>query len=125
MTSWAAPELERIESDDHMGIASRRPDGSLRPYITVWFVRAGDDLYVRSAYGPQNGWYVRARAAGEGRVRVGSAEHDVTFEVPDDPSLDAQLHRAYHVKYDRFGAAIVGTVISDEAARCTLRLVPL
>ena len=36
--------------------ASRRPDRSLRPYVTMWVVRAGVGLYVRSAYGPDNPW---------------------------------------------------------------------
>ena len=124
MTTWSAQDLTRIEGDDHMGISSRRPDGSLRPFITIWFVRSGDDLFVRSAYGPENGWFRRVLASSEGRVRVGGWERDVTFEVPDDPSLDTELHRAYHAKYDRYGPAIVGTVVSDVAARCTLRLTP-
>jgi hypothetical protein len=123
VTSWTAQELERIEHDDHMGIASRRSDGSLRPFITIWFVRVGDDLYIRSAYGPDNGWYRRALEAAEGRVRVGSWERDVAFEAPD-PAVDETLHAAYHAKYDRFGPVIVGTVVSVEAARCTFRLVP-
>ncbi len=99
------------------------PDGSLRPYVTIWFVRSGDDLYVRSAYGSDNGWFRRARASGHGRVRVGNLEQDVTFEAPD-PAVEEALHQAYHAKYDRYGPAIVGTVVSDEAAQCTLRLVP-
>ena len=28
--------------------------------MTMWVVRAGDELYVRSAYGPNNPWYRRA-----------------------------------------------------------------
>jgi hypothetical protein len=79
---------------------------------------------VRSAYGPKNGWYVRAKTSGRGRIRIGDMEHDVAFEALDDPALDGQLHRAYHAKYDRHGPAIVGTVVSEEAARCTLRVVP-
>jgi hypothetical protein len=86
-------------------------------------VRSGDDLYVRSAYGPENGWFRRALASGRGRVRVGSWERDVTFEVPD-PSADEELHQAYHAKYDRYGPSIVGTVVSEQAARCTLRVEP-
>ena len=123
MATWTVETLDAVEGDDHLRIASRRPDGSLRPYVTIWFVRAGDDLFVRSAHGPQNGWYRRAVAAGEGRISVSGIERDVTFEVPD-PSLGGDLGRAYHAKYDRYGPAIVGTVVSDVAARCTLRLVP-
>ena len=35
----------------------------MRPYVTMWVVRAGDDLYVRSAYGTHNPWYGRAKAS--------------------------------------------------------------
>ena len=34
------------------------------------------------------------------------------------------LHAAYHAKYDRYGARIVDTVVSDEAAAATLRVSP-
>jgi hypothetical protein len=27
---------------------------TLRPYVTMWVVRADGDVYVRSAYGPDN-----------------------------------------------------------------------
>ncbi len=53
---------------------------------------------------------------GEGRIRP---ERDVAFE---QPGLDvyADVTAAYH----RYGPSIVGTVVSPEAARSTLRLVP-
>jgi hypothetical protein len=35
-----------------------------------------------------------------------------------------ELTGAYHAKYDRYGRAIVGTVVSSEAALSTLRVVP-
>ncbi|HSS37075.1 MAG TPA: DUF2255 family protein [Patescibacteria group bacterium] len=50
-------------------------------------------------------------------------ERDVTYEVPD-PAVDAGVDAAYHAKYDRHGPRVVGTVVSAEAARSTLRLVP-
>jgi len=123
MTDWMADELDRIGRSDELAVSSRRPDGSLRPYATIWVVRSGDDLYVRSAYGPDNGWFRRARALGEGRIRAGGVERDVAFEATG-PSVDGNLHAAYHAKYDRYGARMVGTVVSPEAARATLRLVP-
>ena len=121
--SWTADELSRIAAADELGVASSRHDGTLRPFVTIWFVRLGDDLYVRSAYGPDNGWYRRALASGEGRVRVAGVERDVAFEVPG-PELDGVLHAAYHAKYDRYGPGIVKTVVSPEAARSTFRLAP-
>jgi hypothetical protein len=86
-------------------------------------VRAGNDVYVRSAYGPDNPWYRRAKASGTGRIRAGGVERDVTFAdaAPDaHPGIDA----AYHAKYDRYGPAIVGSVVGDKAAPVTVRLVP-
>ena len=47
----------------------------------------------------------------------------MTFEEPDS-SVDSDVHDAYHAKYDRYGQATVGTVVSPEAARSTIRLVP-
>jgi hypothetical protein len=123
MTDWTAEELAKIGGAEELKIASRRPDGSLRRFITIWVVRLGDDIYVRSAYGPDNPWFRRAVASGGGRIRAGGIERDVEFEVPG-PEADEDLHAAYHAKYDRYGPKIVGTVVSPEAARSTLRLVP-
>jgi hypothetical protein len=95
MKTWTPDELARIGRAEELGLASRRPDGSLRPFITMWVVRAGDDLYVRSAYGRDNPWFQRALASGEGRVRAGGLARDVAFEEPG-PAVDAVLHRAYH-----------------------------
>lgn len=123
MTAWTPEELHRIGGATELRVASRRPDGTMRPYVTVWVVQAGEDLYVRSAYGTDNPWFRRARASGAGRVRAGGVERDVPFVVPDDgvhPDIDA----AYHAKYDRYGPAIVGTVVGAQAALGTLRLEP-
>jgi len=123
MSGWSTDELARIGRAEELDIASRRPDGSLRSFITIWVVRLGDDLYVRSMYGPPNPWFQRALASGEGWIRAGGVERDVAFEQPG-PDVDADLHAAYHAKYDRHGPRVVGTVVSPEAARATLRLVP-
>ena len=123
MTGWTADELARIGRATELDIASRRADGTLRPFVTIWVVRSGDDLFVRSAYGYANPWFQRALASGEGRIRAGGVEGDVTFEVTG-PDVAGPVSAAYHAKYDRYGPGIVGTVVSPEAARSTLRLVP-
>jgi hypothetical protein len=123
MAAWTPDELTRIGKADDLQISSRRRDGSLRPYVTIWVVRSGDDVYVRSAYGHENGWFQRALSSGAGRIRAGGVERDVAFEE-SGASVDAELHAAYHAKYDRYGPSIVGTVVSSEAARSTLRLLP-
>jgi len=121
MSGWTADEFERIGRANELRIASRRPDDSLRPFITIWVARLGDDIYVRSAYGHDNPWFQRAIASGVGRIRAGGVERDVAFEEPG-PEIEQDLHAAYHAKYDRYGPSIVATVVSPQAARSTLRL---
>ncbi len=123
MSAWVSDELDRVGDATELQVASRRRDGSLRPYVRIWVVRAGDDLYVRSAYGPNNGWWRRAKASGKGRVRAASIERDVSFEEPA-PAVAGAVTAAYHAKYDRYGPGIVGTVVSPEAEQLTLRIVP-
>ena len=123
MTAWTADELDRIGRADELRVASRRPDGTFRPYVTIWTVRSGDELYIRSAHGWDNPWFQRALRSGEGRIQAGGVERDVVFEETG-PELTPALHAAYHAKYDRYGPSIVGTVVSPEGARSTLRLVP-
>lgn len=121
--AWSSEELQRIGGSTEVQVSSERPDGTTRPYITIWIVRVGDELYVRSAYGTDNPWYRRAKASGAGRVRAGRFEREVTFAETGSevhPSIDA----AYHAKYDRYGPKIVGTVVGDQAAAGTLRLLP-
>jgi hypothetical protein len=123
MTAWTEEELGRIGEAEELQLASRRPDGTLRPFVTIWVVRVGDELYVRSAYGSSNPWYVRAKASGVGRVRAGGLERDVGF-ADAAPGLEADVDAAYHAKYDRHGPAIVGTVVGPLAHHTTIRLAP-
>jgi hypothetical protein len=121
--SWTGDQLRRIGDADELQLASRRADGSLRPYVTIWVVRDGDQVYVRSAYGANNGWYRRATTSGTGRIRAGGVERDVTF-ADADPAAHAGIDRAYHSKYDRYGPKIVGSVVGADVAALTIRLVP-
>ena len=123
MSDWAKDELDRIGAASELQLASQRRDGSLRPSVTMWVVRVGDDVYVRSAYGPGNPWYRRATASGVGRIRAGGVERDVTF-ADASTGVQGDIDAAYHAKYDRYGPQIVGTVVGPEAASVTIRLVP-
>jgi len=49
MTAWTNDELDRIGGVEELEIASARRDGTLRQPMTIWVVRHGDDLYVRSS----------------------------------------------------------------------------
>jgi hypothetical protein len=123
MGEWTSDELDRIGAAEELRLASLRPDGTPRPYVTMWVVRVDDDLYVRSAYGPDNPWFRRAKASGAGRVRAGGLERDVTFAEAAS-GAQADIDAAYHSKYDRYGPGIVGSVVGPDAEAVTIRLVP-
>jgi hypothetical protein len=121
MTAWTPEELTRIGGAEELQVSSRRSDGTLRRFVTIWVVRVGDDLYVRSAFGPDNPWFVRAQASGAGRIRAGGVERDVMFADPG-PDVHDAIDAAYHAKYDRHGPRIVGTVVGPKVVATTLRL---
>lgn len=124
MTTWTTNELARIGRAEELQISSRRPDDSLRRFVTIWVVRVGDELFVRSAYGPSNPWFRRAQRSGLGRIRAGGIERDVRFTEPEAGAHPA-IDDAYHAKYDRHGPRIVGTVVGDGVVETTFRLEPL
>jgi hypothetical protein len=123
MTNWTDDELRRVGGATELELASARADGTFRPPVTMWVVRAGDELYVRSAYGPENPWYRRAMASGRGRIRAGGVEREVTF-ADAAPDAQAAIDAAYHAKYDHYGPRIVATVVGPDAEAVTVRLVP-
>ena len=73
---WTDDELRRVGDAQELEIAPVRRDGSLRKPLPIWAVRAGDDLYVRAAYGPRTGWHRVARTSREGRVAAGGVERE-------------------------------------------------
>jgi hypothetical protein len=123
MTTWTNDELEKIGRADELQIAPVRRDGTLRTPVTIWVVRLGDDLYVRSWRGRGGAWYRAAQARRESRIRAGGVEKDVTFVEETDPGINDQIDAAYREKYRRY-SAYVSPMIGPEARATTLRLVP-
>lgn len=123
MTAWTPAELADFDHADELSVASDRPDGTRRPEVTIWAVRVGDRAFVRSAHGPGNGWFHRASTAGTGHVRIGDIDRDVLFRSPE-AGIAPDVDRAYHAKYDRYGARIVGAVVGEDVVATTLELLP-
>ena len=92
--------------------------------MTIWVVRVGDDLYVRSWRGRGGAWYRAAQARREGRIWVGGVEKDVTFVEESGPSINDQIDAAYRTKYRRYSASLINYMVSPEARSTTLKLVP-
>jgi hypothetical protein len=123
MSGWTTADLERIGTSEELQLASRRSDGTRSGFVTMWVVRIGDGLYVRSAGGPDRPWYRSALGAGAGIVRAGGIERRVTFSrVETSDEVNDAIDAAYHAKYDRYGPRIVGSVVGPKAHAVTIRL---
>src|ERR1700712_5686383 len=123
MPAWTPDELERIAAPDEVRIAPVRRNGELRQPTTIWLVRAGDELYVRAAYGADKGWHGVARTSGQARLTAGGSDHDVAVEDADPAVLDA-VDAAYRDKYGNRYASIVEDINNAEKRATTLRVTP-
>jgi hypothetical protein len=123
MTGWATEELDNIEATDELEVASLQSDGTLGSPSTIWVVRLGDDLFVRSVRGRTSGWFRATQRRHEGRIRSGGVEKDVTF-AEADPDLESLIDDAYQEKYRRYAKNIVDSVLTPGARAATLKLVP-
>jgi hypothetical protein len=122
MTAWTDDELNRIGAAEELQIAPRRRDGTLRSPRTIWVVRLGDDLYVRSVRGRTSSWFRGAQARHQGHIQAGGVDSDVCLVEIDD--LNGQIDAAYRAKYRRYAASIADSIVSPQARAATLRLVP-
>jgi hypothetical protein len=122
MTAWTTDELTRIASADELQIAPRRRDGTLRNPRTIWVVRHGDDLYVRSVNGRTSAWFRGAQIRHEAHIQAGGVDKDVRLVETDD--LNEEIDAAYRTKYRRYAPSIIDTIVSPQARAATLRLVP-
>jgi hypothetical protein len=124
MTTWTTDELSRIENADELQISPRRQDGALPNPVTIWVVRNGDDVFVRSYHGENGHWYRNAQTRHEGHIRAGGVDKEVSFVGVTDSDTNAQVDMAYRTKYHRYGANMVDPMLAAAARATTLRLVP-
>lgn len=122
MIKWTIDELKKVGAANELQIASLRQNSTLRNRVTIWVVRVGDDLYVRSYNGPDGTWYRRLLVSHEGRIWAGGVEKDVTFVELSDPDINNQIDTAYLTKYGR--SQFVTPMVSPEVRATTLKLVP-
>jgi hypothetical protein len=123
MAGWTEAELERIAAAEELEIAPGKGDGALRAPTTIWVVRVGDGLYVRSWRGPTGIWYRAARQTQEGRIRAGGVEKDVRFVDVGDV-VDAAVDDAYRTKYRRYAGRYLDPMLRPQVRVTTLKLVP-
>jgi len=124
MSAWTQEELEAIGAAEELDIASLQSDGSLSRSTTIWVVRLGDDLYVRSYLGRGSHWFRRTQARHEGHIQTGGVDKDVILIEVDDPAINDQLDSVYRDKYRRYSKPVVDSVMTPEARSATIQLVP-
>ena len=123
MSAWDNEALAKIAAAEEVRIASVRPDGRLRKPVTVWVVRHGDDLYVRSVRGRGGQWFRGTQERHEGRIRAGAVQQDVTF-VDAARDIDDEIDAAYRAKYRRYAGSILNSVLTPEARSSTTKIEP-
>ena len=124
MSRWTSSELDKIGTAEELEIASVRRDGTLSKPVTIWVVRTGDDLYVRSYKGGAGAWFRAAQAQDEGQIRAGGVEKNVTFIEETDPGINAEIDTEYRTKYSGYSARYVNPMVAAEARATTMKLVP-
>src|SRR5258708_27591430 len=123
MTQWTSGKLDRVARAEEVQIASVRGDGVLSKPVTVWVVRDGDEIFVRSVRGRGAHWFRGTQDRHEGRIRAGRVQQDVTFSDADH-NLDDQVDAVYRAKYRRYAGSILDIVLTPEARATTIKLVP-
>ncbi|MGC1376697.1 MAG: DUF2255 family protein [Anaerolineales bacterium] len=123
MTTWTNDELNKVGTAEELEIAPLREDGTLRKPVTIWVVRVGDDLYVRSANGRASAWFRGVLARHEGRIQAGGVEKDVTFVEETDPTVNDQIDAAYLAKYRRY-PQYVSPMVTPDVRAATIKLTP-
>jgi hypothetical protein len=125
MATWTNEELNKVGNAEELEIASLRGDGTLRNSRTIWVVRVGDDLYVRSVNGRGSDWFRGVQTRHEGRIQAGGVDKDVTFEEVDaDQDINQQIDAAYRAKYRRYADSIISSTVTPKARSATIKLVP-
>jgi hypothetical protein len=125
MTEWTTEELTKIGNAEELQLASMRRDDTLRKPVTMWVVRHGDRLYVRSVKGTTGAWFRGTQTRRQGRIRAGVVEKEVKFVFDTDEEVNVQIDAVYREKYRRYPDRIVNSVLTPAARSSTIELVPL
>ncbi len=123
MNTWTSDELNEIGTTEEIQLASLQQDGTLRKPVTIWVVRLGNDLYVRSVNGRDGIWFRGTQVRHAGHIQAGEVDKDVSF-VDADPKLNDQIDAIFRSKYGHYDASIVGTDLTPQARASTTKLVP-
>ena len=89
--------------------------------MPIWVVSADGQVYVRTWYRRDTGWFGHALRSHRARIRVPGLEAEVTIEDIGDtsPQVTTEVDAAYRAKYGHGGAE---SMVTATAAATTLQL---
>src|SRR5919108_1673452 len=99
MATWTKDELHKIAAAEELELASLRSDGTLSKAVTIWVVRVGDDLFIRSWKGEGGAWFRATQGRHAGHIKSGGVGKDVAFVSEADNGINDQIDAAYRTKY--------------------------
>src|SRR5579859_5434693 len=124
MAAWTSDELNKMAAVEEIQIAAQLRDGTLADHVTVWAVRHGDTIYIRSAVKGRNAaWYRNVKQTHRGRISGGRIRKDVEF-VDADAEVNDQVDAEYRAKYERYAGPILNSCLTPVARSTTLRVTP-
>ncbi len=124
LAMWTSDELDRVGAAEELEIAGLRKDGTLHSWRTIWVVRVGDELYVRSVNGRGSAWFRGTQSRREGHIRAGGVSKDVAFVEEFDLKIHEQIDYVYRKKYSRYPQAYVDACLTPQAQAATIKLEP-
>ncbi len=122
--TWSPDDLERIGSARELEIAVKRDDGTLRRWVPIWVVVVDEQIYVRTWYRRETGWFGHVLSSGRARIRVPGLTADVAVKDVGTgaASLRSGVDAAYRAKYG--SSSSTDSMVAPEAAAATLQLSP-
>jgi hypothetical protein len=125
-TAWTDEEFARIADARELSIAVERADGALRSETPIWVVTVDGEVYVRTWYRRETGWFGAAIRSRRARIHVPGVELPVTVDDigRTDLQLGDRIDHAYRNTYGGSDSAAVQQMCSAEAAATTLCLRP-
>ena len=124
MSAWTSDELDQIGTADELELTTLRSDGRPRKPVTIWVVRNGDHLFIRSWRGERAAWFRSAQARHQGHIQADGIDRDVLFVDAAAQDLNDQIDAAYRTKYTPVAPSYVEPMVSPQARATTLKLEP-
>ena len=124
MAEWTTDEVRTIAGAEEIELSALRPDDTLANPVTIWVVRVGDDLYVRSGKGDAGAWFRATQVCDAGHIEAGGVGKEVPFVAETDDDINDRIDAVYRTKYRGHGGRYVDPMVAPTARAATIKLVP-